>query len=473
VPDWVDFLAETSANALPDIKNQLSAAVIIVRRQDRLWGMTFGLGHLFINEDRVETRFGLRTVLNIVDPKLLLSVGSRVHDELIMRTVRQASRSTRRGSFTIDDTRDIVGSVTGTPTNKAEWGTRLTGSSALSLTVPVSSRSVTGLLDRLQAAHDKDDYKAEFGFIDFIEPVRDRALVGRLDAELVLAVRGDVASDVYLAPPEVVDYEDVRGFLFSGERIGNEHPELDLADVWDSHDSATVSRTFLDDLDVRVVAESTGHERKRWSLYKCLIHEVSVEGHTYLLSEGEWFEVSPTFIDRVNTEIAQIPVVDLQLPPAFEGEKEGDWNRRAATTCDYALLDQREIRFGGTDMEVADLLTRDRHLVHVKRKTASATLSHLLNQGRVSAEALKVDATAREAAAQQLDALGRAEAGLLRTGFDTRAFTVAYAVIAKNAADLPGKLPFFSRLNLWHARRFLAGTLDYQVAFARVPIVPR
>jgi hypothetical protein len=34
---------------------------------------------------------------------------------------------------------------------------------------------------------------------------------------------------------------------------------------------------------------------------------------------------------------------------------------------------------------------------------------------------------------------------------------------------LPGKLPFFSRLNLWQARRHLAATLDYQVEFLGIP----
>lgn len=53
--------------------------------------------------------------------------------------------------------------------------------------------------------------------------------------------------------------------------------------------------------------------------------------------------------------------------------------------------------------------------------------------------------------------------------FDARTKTVVYAVIAANANELPSKLPFFSRLNLWQARRFLAMTLDYQVEFLGIP----
>src|SRR5262249_29442702 len=135
----------------------------------------------------------------------------------------------------------------------------------------------------------------------------------------------------------------------------------------------------------------TGAEVRAWSIYRCLVFETELDGRLYLLSEGEWFEVEPDFATQVTTDVMQIPRVDLGLPAARKGEQEGAYNQRAAEQCNLALLDRRTFRFGGSPFEVADLLTADRHLIHVKRKTQSATLSHLFMQGRVSAEALKVD----------------------------------------------------------------------------------
>jgi uncharacterized protein (TIGR04141 family) len=328
------------------------------------------------------------------------------------------------------------------------------------------------LLERVIGAHGANDYKRDFGFIDFIESVRDAELQTALDADLVAAVRGEVNSDVYLAPPEIVDYEDVRGFLFQGEHIGQEHVELDIRDFRNTLEEADISIETLHGRSVRVISEATGNEMKHWSIYKCLVHETTIGGQPYLLSEGEWFAVDAKFVDRVNRGIADIPIVDLGLPAAHFGEKEATWNARAALACDLALLDTREVRFGGTDIEISDLMSVRGELIHVKRKTQSATLSHLVNQGRVSAEALKVDPSVRALAAARLDELGRgAEAALFRVSpFSPAAYTVVYAVIAKNATELPGKLPFFSRLNLWHASRFLTSTLDYRVAFVGIPL---
>jgi uncharacterized protein (TIGR04141 family) len=131
------------------------------------------------------------------------------------------------------------------------------------------------------------------------------------------------------------------------------------------------------------------------------------------------------------------------------------------------------VTIGDTDIEIADLLSTNGEFVHVKRKTASKTLSHLFAQGRISAAVLKAEPAARAATIAILGADARPEVTVLHDPYDMRAKTVVYAVVADNAADLPGKLPFFSRLNLWQARRFLAGQLDYRVAFVGVPIIRR
>ena len=111
--------------------------------------MASGIRHsqLFVNDDLAEPRFGLRTVLNLVDPEQLRSVGSRVYRDVVMRILRQVSRRSGRDAFTIEDTRDLLRCVTGAPRDTAPWGTEVTGGVALSLTVPVDAANLRGLLD--------------------------------------------------------------------------------------------------------------------------------------------------------------------------------------------------------------------------------------------------------------------------------------------------------------------------------------
>jgi uncharacterized protein (TIGR04141 family) len=469
-PVWVPFLQEAVDEPLPEITTSLNGAVVTLGRGDRTWVLTFGTGHLFVNEDFADPRLGLRTVLNLVDVEQLRSVGSRVYEDVVVRTVKQVSRRTGRDAFTIDDTRDILRDVTGAPRSPATWGTELTGGIALSLTAPLEVSDLPALLDRIAVEHDRDTYKAAFGFVDFIEPVTDPALLKRLDADALSAVVGTKASDVYLAPPEPILYEDVGGFVFFRERVEDAHDELELQDY--RRRIVDPARLSLQDLRshlVRLVSASTGAEKRSWSIYRCLVYETTLDGRAYLLSEGDWFEIDQDFVARVDRDVSTIPGAHLSLPPAMAGEAEAAYNQRAAIETGYALLDRKLVQIGGTAIEVADLLTPSGELIHVKRKTQSATLSHLFSQGRISAEALKGDDQVRKATAVHLDSEGRVPGAILLEPFDPRTKTVVYAVIADNASELPAKLPFFSRLNLWQARRYLSATLDYQVAFVGVP----
>lgn len=471
-PAWLPFVQELSAEPLPAMSSPLNGAILFLVRSDRLWALTFGTGHLFVNEDTAEARFGLRTVLNLVNAEELRSVGSRVYEDVVVRTVRQVSRRSSRAAFTIDDTRDILRDLTGAPATPATWGTEVTGGTALSVSIPIDPADLLDLLDRIDIAHSKQTYKQNFGFVDHIAPVSDPAFVERLDADMMEALLGRKNSDIYLAPPEPLIYEDVGGFAFFRERADQAHDELDIREYRKSlgnPDALTLHDVQTN--TVRLISASTGDARRSWSVYRCVVYETALDGHTYLLAEGEWFEVDPTFVARIDTEIATIGKPAIVLPAFRPGEDEPTYNTRAAAEAKIALLDNRPIKVGGDDVEVADLLTEGGEFIHVKRRTSAKGLSHLFSQGRISATTLKADPASRAATAALLAAAGRAEQAVLANPFDTRTKTVVFAVVADIAVLTPTGLPFFSRLNLWQARRLLAGQLDYQVAFLGIPIV--
>ncbi len=470
-PSWLSFLDAATTDPLPSMASPLKGAIIFLPRDDRLWALTFGTGHLFVNEDLAEQRFGLKTVLNLVNDQELRSVSSRVYEDVVIRTLRQVSRRSGRDAFTIDDTRDILRDVTGAPSNPS-WGTEVTGGTAFSLSIPAEPDELPDLLDRIANANASDAYKLRFRFVDYIAPVSDAALLERLDEDMMSALVGAKASDIYLAPPEPLLYDDVAGFCFFREPVGDAHPELALNDYRRSvGDPDTVTLRDLHTNQVRLISASTGSARRSWSVYRCVVYETTLDDHSYLLAEGDWFEIDPSFVARIDREVAMIPPPGIELPPAAKGEWEPAYNERVAREMDLALLDNKPSSFGGDDFEVADLLTPGGSFIHVKRKTGAKGLSMLFAQGRISAATLKADEAARAATIAILDRDGRAERAAIAGPYDPRAMTVVFAVIAENAADLPAKLPFFSRLNLWHAQRFLAGQLDYQVAFVGIPLV--
>jgi uncharacterized protein (TIGR04141 family) len=124
----------------------------------------------------------------------------------------------------------------------------------------------------------------------------------------------------------------------------------------------------------------------------------------------------------------------------------------------YDLLDdKKKVTHGGGhgQVEICDLLTITRELIHVKVYGKSSVLSHLFAQGFVSGQLLQIDADFRKKARDQLAPTHQAliepaekpEAG---------AFTIVYAIISEQPG--PGlHLPFFSRVNLNNTRKVLLG----------------
>ena len=50
-----------------------------------------------------------------------------------------------------------------------------------------------------------------------------------------------------------------------------------------------------------------------------------------------------------------------------------------------------------------------------------------------------------------------------------RSIGISYVIVATNARELPGALPFFSKLNLVRSREFLEQALDFDVSVSFVP----
>ncbi len=113
-------------------------------------------------------------------------------------------------------------------------------------------------------------------------------------------------------------------------------------------------------------------------------------------------EIDKSFMNGVDSTLAMVALSDLEFPGVYvweEGgkakiETEGDYNERAAVEQGFFLLDKKLVKCTQTTspIELCDLLTQDKQLVHVKhRKGGSAGLSHLFSQGSVSAEVMLGD----------------------------------------------------------------------------------
>jgi uncharacterized protein (TIGR04141 family) len=120
---------------------------------------------------------------------------------------------------------------------------------------------------------------------------------------------------------------------------------------------------------------------------------------------------------------------------------------------------------GTQQLEPCDLLGPGNELIHVKRASGSAPLSHLFFQGLISAETLTASDNARAQFAAVVAALSPGR--VLDEAFRPR--KVVYAILLENGKQLSADTLFpFSQASLAHAARTLA-MYDIDVEVIGIP----
>ena len=117
--------------------------------------------------------------------------------------------------------------------------------------------------------------------------------------------------------------------------------------------------------------------------------------------------LKPNFMAALDKEIKSIDESTADLPPSPGDKPEGEYNEDAANhSNEHLLLDKKSVRIPSktSPIEICDVLTADKKMIHVKRKLSSSSLSHLFSQGFVSGDLLVTSAEYRDACVKKIDA---------------------------------------------------------------------
>ncbi len=433
------------------------------------------MGHTKLNIDAVEQDFGLRVVLNSVDPERLRSADVRTPDENTISRRTQTSRGSDQTAFDIDVERDLVRGLAGVPKN-AEFGSNVAGTDSLTLTRSLAIDELPAVCAEVLDVYQRLDYKESFAWVDQIRHERNQSIIDVLNDKLVQAFRKAQAvgstDSLYLAFPVIYDPEKLAKIAYTGFRSLRIHQDLDI-DSFVEDLNARGREFSAEDLVKITVCEVDDRRNQtagKWKLRDCVVFETQYMGLRYVLSSGRWYKVDADLANEVREffeRASQFP-----LPFAEEDEQECEYNERIAhTDSDLICLDRKLIKPAGarSPIEICDILTRQRHLIHVKDEVSSSKLSHLFNQGTVSAQVLANEACCRDLVNERISieqqASGKAGfEGVIpqsQAEFKRSDFTVVYAVITKAKRD---SLPFFSLVSFRQAARNLEG-LGFRFAF--------
>jgi len=488
LPRWVGFLQEGAPGMpVPSIASASGLVVVAVEASPvHHFAFTFGVGGRFLlRDDGFDRGFGLRVALNLIFPKgledeetsRLLGFDSKRRSGERIRERHQAALATTFEVLDVDRFRDVISAATGKPLDETSWGQRVNGADALAIDVDLEFSELGDLCLRILEQRGKRDYLERFPWLANMSPVTEPLLVASLEERVVQLLLG-LDDGIEIAPPAVVDWERIARFVYHFDaRFGIKHVELRVGDYINGLPVHLKEETNVARLRSRWVAalDGDGSELHRWSVWNCLFGELEFEGTQFVLDDGEFFAVSDRFQQEVQDFVDGLASDSIPFPSADARMAEDLYNKTAVDALGPSalLMDRKTVRVPGqtTGVELCDVLTENKQLVHVKRHLSSKLLSHLFSQGFVSATLLQGDADFRRLATAAIRGESDDERFdlIAEAGINAQEWEVVFAIVASFGDKTVAKaLPFFSRINLMRCAQDLQ-RIGFSVSVQGIP----
>lgn len=447
------------------------SAAFHVEIDNRQFVLTFGQAGRFLLRDEVfEERFGLLCTLNSIDHDSFRCIDMQSLDAIQSHTRIQSGQETSADQFGLDVEQDMLKAVVGAPLNHA-LGNRMAGNDSLSVSVKMNLSDLPALLIEYGKKFDSDLSKEDYQWVNNISMVKNSEQVDALECELNKKLEARDFENIWLSIPEIIDWSKVKGFMYShgGKEI---NPDVNFHGFLKTvKEDEKINLDLLRVREVHCADEDHKKTFRSWRVFRCLYAEIDVSEEKFILNDGKWFRVEKDFVARTDEDFAAIPRSVLSLPE-YVGGGEGAYNASVAEENPdvYALLDdKKKIMHGGGhgQVEVCDLFSINRELIHVKIYSKSSVLSHLFAQGFVSGQLIQIDKKFREKVCKKLSSPYRELISVEKKPSQDE-FAIIYAIIS----DVPGnelRLPFFSRVNLNNTRKILVG-YGYRVELLKISV---
>lgn len=470
--DWCAPLGSLVGMTVAE-QNRTSLALLLVRTDQAVYGLAFGLGHLMIDQARIDPGFGIEFAVRCLDEERITKVRRQVMDARGRTDENSATSGEHIRGFGIEQFGEIVsrisGQIAGVPltfTQDRNRPAHVTGSDR-SIKLHLGT-TPTGLLHDLQQIEQvctRPSPLPEFEFIAQVRPLNpksERAL--RLDDRLDEMLGGAEMNRLALAvPSDCRDrFEFAESFTLALTGHSQQVGELDVDDLVGAVADKPEGQRLraLRQGRIQMFADTEGADRISRSVPvdHWLTAEVPDGVVHYFYWQGQWYEIGAAYLTVIESRIAELLArpSSVAMPPwpKGHGHDEGWYNRQVAAQPGYLLLDQDTVRTGrfrGGGLEMADVLGPDGQFICVKKADKTAPLNHLFAQGRVAIETLRFDTEAREKFLAKLPADHPVDPSF-------RTPTVVYGVMLKDGVPLTSKSLFaFAKVSLLHAATALQG----------------
>ncbi|MCP3818383.1 TIGR04141 family sporadically distributed protein [Streptomyces sp. A3M-1-3] len=484
-PDWtaaVEILTERK----PLVENRTAACALLLPVAGEVFALTFGMGHLLLEQSRISPGFGFDFVLRAAQPDAIRQVTHSLMDARGRTDRSSAAQGQHIRTYPIEEYGEVVSRLVGaigatelTISRRSRRTAQIAGTDALKIHLGSHPADLVQDLAEIRAMLSRQSPAPDFEAIARVRPLkpgdpRRETLNEKLDD--LLGSAADTGSLAIVVPAACLDQED--GAMSYRVKVGSHRKlfrSLELDDVLGLVDGMQQGSRLaaLSDGYIQMHRDEEGGDpiSAQMKAHKWLAAEIALGTSRYFHHEGRWFEIGDQYLEGLRREVdalltAPAGVTLFDWTSAFKEEK--DYNEEARKHG-YVCLDRKLIRTAQhpRGFEAADLLAADGTLIHVKRAESSAPLSHLFAQGRVSADALRFDAEARSEFVRRV----RGQDPRHTISDDFSPIKVVYAISLKSGKRLTTRNLFtFAQMSLLQAARALR-TQGIEVAVVDIPTI--
>jgi uncharacterized protein (TIGR04141 family) len=470
---WAGFFADAVDYDSSKMKNSRCGLVFLTKYKDRIFAITAGMGFSAINRDKIEYDFGLKVALNELDHDKILGVDSRSCELNAVQKREISSIEGRFEEFGFDSYTDMLSRVLGKAEASALART-VVGSDALIINDKMKMSDVPGKIRKSYKLYGSEKYKERYAFIDNVKLVKSKARRDVLTEKMVDSIRNYKENKVVLVAPDIDIAVNAAAY-----RVSCGRERVDFSDVKEDgvldfvvsmlKGGAGLDSCFIDALDAD--GGTVAGKRRIKDYISC---EVEESGDYFLFADRRWYRVSSDFAVDIDEEIGAINILKNYMPDVKvfgdKTETEGEYNKRATKIIGGVLFD-RDLHYtdkSGGSIEMCDIFGNDGKIIHVKKYGSSSVLSHLFNQGYVSAETLRRDRSSEEWFVNRIKEKG----GCVPDGGfgESKNIKIVYAIVGARKGATLQTLPFFSKVSLksfYDRLRVMGCMLDVTMSFMK------
>jgi uncharacterized protein (TIGR04141 family) len=469
-PTWLSFISDYFVINKDEIRNVTNSLILLIKIEERIFAVTSGFGYSAINKHQIVRDFGLRVVLNEIDPEKILKVDSRNLDSTTKQKTILINRNSPISEFEFDFNEDLISQIGGKPAH-GEYGRNFTGADSLRLSADLSLPQLDEKCRQLLNIYQADSYKKYFAFYDVLKEVKSFKTIEKLESNKINSLKNQQQIDISITPPDINEINDIYEYKIYQSSKSLVTDDLDISSIYSFIKDNPELEVVPEKITIYGINSSGQRITSKYDLNDFLVFETDFENKHYIFTLNRWFEIDSNFYKEVQESIKNFTeITDPNFLPAMKSkETEGDYNIRAGISQSYLLLDKKDFQEDSfTKIEVCDLLTPQKHFICVKTYKSSSTLSHLFSQGLVSAELLSGEIKYRKFVFDKTPKTWPNPMDI--NNLDKREITYVYAVASKKGGPFINTLPFFSKVSLRNAVRSIQ-RLGFNVSIYKIPII--